>query len=76
MNAGIRINFLMRIKSMNTSMHTAGQRRSSMSENFPTSGLINTERAKLLASQSDMADHVVDGFRHATIFTIHSYVVP
>jgi hypothetical protein len=75
MDAGIRINSLMRIKSMIASMHTAGQRGPSTPKNFPASSLINTEPAKLLASQTDMADHVMDGFRRAAIFDIHPYVV-
>jgi len=44
-------------------MHTAGQRGPSAPKNFPASSLINTEPAKLLASQTDMADHVIDGCR-------------
>jgi hypothetical protein len=75
MDAGIRINFLMRTKSMIAAMHTAGQRGPSKPKNFPASSLINTEPAKLLASQTDMADHAIDGFRRAAIFDIHPYIV-
>jgi hypothetical protein len=75
MDAGIRINFLMRIKSIVASMHTAGQRGPSMPKNFPASSLINTEPAKSLASQTDMADHAVDGFCRDASFAIHPYIV-
>jgi hypothetical protein len=55
---------------MTLSMHTAGQRRLSEQENFPAVYSIITESAKLLASLSDMADHVVDAVRRAVIFAL------
>jgi len=57
------------------SMHTAGQRRLLERENFPALYSINAEPAKLLASLSNMADHVVDAVRRAAIFALDSYAV-
>jgi hypothetical protein len=56
-------------------MHTAGQKRLSERENFPALYSIIAEAAKLLASLSNLADHVVDEARRAVIFSPDSYAV-